>query len=124
MQTQHAMEEPKGQLKRPKYEEYGIQIEERGEATHIFKDGSHIGSFTIDLPTKKLEFNFPGNEVFTFFAYIASDLTSKRVQWINESLTNRSLDTIQAGVAFLGFAKFEEMMAYELGQDYTGEQLH
>lgn len=112
------------QLRRPKYEQYGIAIEERGNTTHIFKDGHHIGSFTIDISTKKLEFHFPGNEVFNFFAYIASDLTSKRVQWINESLNNTSLDTIQAGVAFLGFAKFEELMAYELGQDYSGEAIH
>lgn len=111
-------------LQKPKYEAYGITIEERGASTHIFKDGIHIGSFTIDIHTKKLEFNFPGNDVFNFFAYIASDLTSKRVQWINESLMNNSLDTVQAGVAFLGFAKFEELMAHELGQTYEGERLH
>ena len=111
-------------MKKPKYEEFGIQIEERGATTHIFKDGTHIGSYTIDLKSKKLEFSFPGNEVFNFFAYIASDLTSKRVQWINESLKNKSLDTIQAGVAFLGFAKFEEMMAYELGSEFAGESCH
>lgn len=111
-------------LKKPSYEQYGIQIEERGETTHIFKDGQHIGSFTIDMKSKKLEFSFPGNEIFNFFAYIASDLTSKRVQWINESLMNQSLDTIQAGVAFLGFAKFEELMAYELGGEFRGEQIH
>ena len=111
-------------VQKPKYEAYGIQIEERGDTTHIFKDGHHIGSYKIDIQTKKLEFHFPGNEVFNFFAYIASDLTSKRVQWINESLTNSSLDTVQAGVAFLGFAKFEEMMAYELGGEFNGEQLH
>ncbi len=110
--------------KKPNYEQFGIQIEEREDSTHIFKDGEHIGSYTIDLKSQKLEFHFPGNEVFNFFAYIASDLTSKRVQWINESLTNNSLDTIQAGVAFLGFAKFEELMAYELGGEYTGEALH
>ena len=112
------------EIKKPNYEQYGIQIEERGESTHIFKDGNHIGSFTIDFSNKKLEFHFPGNEVFNFFAYIASDVTSKRVQWINESLTNSSLDTVQAGVAFLGFAKFEELMTYELGGDFSGEQLH
>lgn len=111
-------------VKKPNYEQYGIQIEERDETTHIFKDGHHIGSFTIDLSTKKLEFSFPGNEIFNFFAYIASDICSKKVQWINESLTNSSLDTIQAGVAFLGFAKFEEMMAYELGGEFQGEHLH
>lgn len=111
-------------LSKPSYEQFGIQIEERGDSTHIFKDGQHIGSFTIDMSTKKLEFSFPGNEIFNFFAYIASDLTSKRVHWINESLTNSSLDTIQAGVAFLGFAKFEEMMAYELGGEFKGEHLH
>ena len=111
-------------IQKPSYEQYGIQIEERDETTHIFKDGQHIGSFTIDMNSKKLEFSFPDNEIFNFFAYIASDLTSKRVQWINESLTNQSFDTIQAGVAFLGFAKFEELMAYELGGEFRGEQLH
>jgi hypothetical protein len=108
----------------PNYAQFGIQIEERGNSTHVFKDGDHIGSFTIDLQHKKLEFHFPKNEIFTFFAYIASDLCSKRVQWINESLRNHSLDSVQAGVAFLGFAKFEELMAYELGGDFKGEHLH
>lgn len=120
MQPQsHAMGNPK----KPRFEEYGIQIEERGQTTHIFKDGQHVGSFIIDLKAQKLEFHFPGNEVFNYFAYIASDFTSKRVQWVNESLKNQSMDTIQAGVAFLGFAKFEELMAHEL-EHYTGESIH
>ncbi|MAR56614.1 MAG: hypothetical protein CMM93_05470 [Rickettsiales bacterium] len=100
--------------KRPKYEEFGIAIEERGATTHVFKEGNHLGSFTIDIAAKTLRFQFPDNEIFNYCAYIASDLVTNRVQWVNESLTSKAMTQIQAGVAFLGFAKFEELMAYEL----------
>lgn len=107
-----------------KYAQFGIQIEERGETTHIFKDGEIVGSFTISMDTKTLKFQFPENQIFNYFAYIASDLVTNRVKWVNESLRNDSMNQIQAGVAFLGFAKFEEMMAYELGESFAGESVH
>lgn len=111
-------------MHKPKYEQYGIEIEERGDTTHVFKDGSLVGSFTINLDTKTLKFQFPENEVFNYFAYIASDLHANRVRWVNEGLRNSSMDGVQAGVAFLGFAKFEELMAYEVGESYHGEHIH
>lgn len=107
-----------------KYEKFGINIEEQGDTTHVFKDGSIVGSFTIDMDSKTLKFQFPDNQVFNYFAYIASDLVTNRVKWVNEALRNESMDQVQAGVAFLGFAKFEELMAYSLGESYAGEQVH
>ena len=106
-------------MQRPSYEKYGILIEEQGPSTHIFKDGELVGSFTIDIDQKTLKFQFPGNKIFNYFAYIASDLVTNRVKWVNENLKNDSMDQIQAGVAFIGFAKFEEMMSYGImdGQD-------
>ena len=107
---------------RPRYEEYGIAIEERGNSTHVFKDGNHVGSFTIDLDSKTLKFQYPGNQVFNYFAYVANDLVTNRVKWVNESLRSETMDAVQAGVAFLGFAKFEELLAYELGEPYRAER--
>lgn len=99
---------------RPKYEQYGINIEEQGNTTHVFKDGQIIGSFTIELDSNKLKFDFPGNQFFNYFAYIASDRPSNRVKWVNENLGKDTMDNLQAGVAFLGFAKFEELMAQRM----------
>lgn len=110
-------------MERPKYEQYGVQIEEKGNDTHIFKDGALVGSFTIDMNQKTLRFEFPDNEVFNYFAYIASDLVTNRVKWVNENLRNDSMNQIQAGVAFIGFAKFEELMSYGLEQR-TIEEVH
>ena len=98
-------------MNRPRYEQFGINIEEQGATTHVFKNGTLIGSFTIELETRKLKFDFPGNKFFNYFAYIAADRPSNRVKWVNENLSQDSMDNLQAGVAFLGFAKFEEMMA-------------
>lgn len=98
-------------MERPRYEQYGINIEEQGNTTHVFKDGKLIGSFTIDVGSRKLKFDFPGNKFFNYFAYIAADRPSNRVKWVNENLNQDAMDNLQAGVAFLGFAKFEEMMA-------------
>jgi hypothetical protein len=120
MEMQKLTPEP---LKRPKYEEFGINIEERGNTTHVFKEGNHLGSFTIDMTTKTLRFQFPDNDIFNYCAYIAGDLVTNRVHWVNESLTNKSMTQVQAGVAFLGFAKFEELMAYELDGHRT-ESIH
>ncbi len=117
------MEQAEIEREAPKYEAYGINIEERGDMTHVFKDGQLVGSFSIDLDNKQLKFTFPENRVFNYFAYIASDLTSNRIKWVNENLQSDSLDQIEAGVAFLGFAKFEELMAYELGEAH-GESIH
>ena len=93
------------------YEKFGINIEEQGNTTHVFKNGTLIGSFTIDVANKTLKFNFPGHRFFNYFAYIASDRPSNRVKWVNENLGQDTMDNLQAGVAFLGFAKFEELMA-------------
>lgn len=109
-------------MERPRYEQYGINIEERGNATHVFKDGNLVGSFTIDIAAKKLKFDFPGNKYFNYFAYIASDRPSARVKWVNENLSQDSMDNLQAGVAFLGFAKFEELMAIAMQQSEDGEE--
>lgn len=98
-------------MDRPKYEQYGINIEEQGNTTHVFKNGVLVGSFTIEIECRKLKFDFPGNKYFNYFAYIASDRPSNRVKWVNENLSQDSMDNLQAGVAFLGFAKFEELMA-------------
>lgn len=98
-------------MTRPSYEQFGINIEEQGNTTHVFKNNNLIGSFTIDIDTRKLKFDFPGNKYFNYFAYIAADRPSNRVKWVNENLSQDSMDHLQAGVAFLGFAKFEEMMA-------------
>lgn len=106
---------------RPKYEQYGINIEEQGQTTHVFKDGQLIGSFTIDIDSHKLKFDFPGNQFFNYFAYIASDRPSNRVKWVNENLGKDTMDNLQAGVAFLGFAKFEELMAQRLAAQETEE---
>ena len=104
----------------PKYEQYGINIEEKGPTTHIFKNEKLIGSFTIDVAHKKLTFDFPGNKYFNYFAYIVADKPSNRVRWVNENLSQDSMDNLQAGVAFLGFAKFEEMMAATMTQAEEG----
>lgn len=106
---------------RPKYEQYGINIEEQGNTTHVFKDGQIIGSFTIELDSNKLKFDFPGNQFFNYFAYIASDRPSNRVKWVNENLGKDTMDNLQAGVAFLGFAKFEELMAQRMASQETEE---
>lgn len=110
----------------PKYAQYGIEIEERGETTHIFKDGELVGSFTINLETKTLRFQFPGNQFFNYFAYIANDIFTNRVKWVNENLRNDSMNAVQAGVAFLGFAKFEELVTHQIGQEGEGygRQVH
>tara|TARA_B100000989_G_C19453118_1_gene432709 strand:+ start:128 stop:493 length:366 start_codon:yes stop_codon:yes gene_type:complete len=106
---------------RPKYEAYGINIEEVGDTTHVFKDGELIGSFFIDITNKTLKFDFPNNKYFNYFAYMASDPGQNRVHWVNENLKQESLDQLQAGVAFLGFAKFEELMANDkLDRESTG----
>lgn len=103
-------------MDRPRYEQFGINIEEQGNTTHVFKNGNLIGSFSIDIEHRKLKFDFPGNKYFNYFAYIASDRPSNRVKWVNENLAQDSMDNLQAGVAFLGFAKFEEMMATAMQQ--------
>lgn len=99
-------------MERPRYEQFGINIEERGNTTHVFKDTVLVGSFTIDIQNKTLQFQFPDNQIFNYFAYIASDLVTNRVKWVNENLRNDTMTPVQSGVAFLGFAKFEELMAY------------
>ncbi len=104
---------------RPAYEAFGINIEVAGDTTHIFKHGVLIGSFTIDIAHKTLKFNFPGHKYFNYFAYIASDRPSNRVKWVNENLGQDTMDNLQAGVAFLGFARFEELMAHAME---TGEE--
>jgi hypothetical protein len=106
---------------RPRYEQFGINIEEQGNTTHVFKNQVLIGSFTIDIGTRKLKFDFPGNKYFNYFAYIAADRPSNRVKWVNENLAQDSMDNLQAGVAFLGFAKFEEMMAGAMQQQSEEE---
>ena len=83
-------------MERPKYEQYGINIEEQGN-THVFKDGNLIGSFTIDIATHKLKFDFPGNKFFNYFAYIASDRPSNRVKWVNENLNQDSWTICRQG---------------------------
>jgi hypothetical protein len=93
------------------YEQFGINIEEKDGTTHVFKNGVLIGSFTIDIAAHTLKFNFPGQKFFNYFAYIASDKPSSRVKWVNENLGKDTMDNLQAGVAFLGFARFEELMA-------------
>lgn len=107
-------------MERPKYEQFGINIEEQGNTTHVFKDQKLIGSFTIDIETRKLKFDFPDNKFFNYFAYIASDKPSNRVKWVNENLSQDSMDNLQAGVAFLGFAKFEELMALSMNATEEG----
>lgn len=97
--------------KRPSYEALGIQIQETPDATHIYKNESLIGSFAIDVDKWTLCFTFPDNTVFNYFAYIASDRGNNRVQWVNENLKSGAMTQLQAGVAFLGFAKFEEKIA-------------
>lgn len=108
-------------MERPRYEQYGINIEEQGNTTHVFKDSVLVGSFTVDVEASKLKFDFPGNKYFNYFAYIASDRPSNRVRWVNENLSQDSMDNLQAGVAFLGFAKFEELMAIKLALAEDGE---
>mgnify|MGYP000222792127 CR=1 FL=1 len=107
-------------MERPKYEQFGINIEEQGNTTHVFKDQKLVGSFTIDIANRKLKFDFPDNKFFNYFAYIASDKPSNRVKWVNENLSQDSMDNLQAGVAFLGFAKFEELMAISLSAHEEG----
>lgn len=111
-------------MERPRYEQYGINIEEQGNTTHVFKDGVLLGSFTIEIDQRKLKFDFPGNKFFNYFAYVASDKPSNRVRWVNENLNQDSMDHLQAGVAFLGFAKFEELMALHLASTEEGEDAH
>lgn len=110
-------------MDRPRYEQYGINIEEQGSTTHVFKDGALVGSFTIDIDSRKLKFDFPGNKYFNYFAYIAADRPSNRVKWVNENLSQDSMDNLQAGVAFLGFAKFEELMAVSMQAAEMGEDV-
>lgn len=105
----------------PAYEKFGINIEEQGNTTHVFKNSNLIGSFTIDVAARKLKFDFPGNKYFNYFAYIAADRPSNRVKWVNENLSQDSMDHLQAGVAFLGFAKFEELMAIAMAQAEEGD---
>lgn len=100
----------------PRYEQYGINIEEQGNTTHVFKNGVLLGSFTIDVVLSTLKFNFPDQKFFNYFAYIANDKPSNRVKWVNENLGKDTMDNLQAGVAFLGFAKFEELMAQAMIQ--------
>lgn len=107
---------------RPRYEQYGINIEEQGNTTHVFKDQVLVGSFSIDIANKKLKFDFPGNKFFNYFAYIAADRPSNRVKWVNENLAQDSMDNLQAGVAFLGFAKFEELMATAMEAQKNDEE--
>lgn len=107
----------------PRYEQFGINIEEQGATTHVFKNGVLLGSFTIEIDQRKLKFDFPGNKYFNYFAYVASDKPSNRVKWVNENLSQDSMDNLQAGVAFLGFAKFEELMAISLAAIEEGEDV-
>lgn len=109
---------------RPQYEAFGINIEVKGQDTHVFKHGELIGSFTIDVASQTLKFNFPGHKFFNYFAYIASDKPSNRVKWVNENLGKDTMDNLQAGVAFLGFAKFEEMMATRLAALDNEQEQH
>ena len=95
----------------PKYAAFGIRVEEEGTTTHIYKDDALVGSFTMDTERWTLRFNFPNNQFFNYFAYLASDKGINRIEWVNENLTSNTLDHIQAGVAFLGFARFEEEMS-------------
>lgn len=111
-------------MERPKYEQFGINIEEQGNTTHVFKDQKLVGSFTIDIANRKLKFDFPDNKFFTYFAYVVSDKPSNRVKWVNENLSQDSMDNLQAGVAFLGFAKFEELMAVALSTHEEGSKAH
>lgn len=111
-------------MDRPRYEQFGINIEEQGNTTHVFKNGTLIGSFSIDVENRKLKFDFPGNKYFNYFAYIAADRPSNRVKWVNENLSQDSMDNLQAGVAFLGFAKFEELMAVAMEAADNGEEPH
>jgi len=104
------------------YEKFGINIEEQGQTTHVFKHGTLIGSFTIDAAAKTLKFNFPGQKYFNYFAYIASDKPSSRVKWVNENLGKDTMDNLQAGVAFLGFARFEDMMALDMARNIASEE--
>ena len=90
---------------------YGVRLEAEGQTTKVFKHGNFVGSFTIDVERKTLRFSFPQNKFFNYFAYIASDLVTNRVRWVNENLGKDTMDQVQAGVAFLGFQKFEEAMA-------------
>lgn len=110
-------------MDRPRYEQFGINIEEQGNTTHVFKNGVLLGSFTIEIEHRKLKFDFPGNKYFNYFAYVASDKPSNRVKWVNENLSQDSMDNLQAGVAFLGFAKFEELMALSLQAAEEGEDV-
>jgi hypothetical protein len=107
---------------RPKYEQFGINIEERDQTTHVFKNGQLIGSFTIDVDAATLKFNFPGHKFFNYFAYMVSDKPSNRVKWVNENLGKDTMDNMQAGVAFLGFAKFEELMARRIAASQMEEE--
>lgn len=111
-------------MDRPRYEQFGINIEEQGNTTHVFKNDHLVGSFTIDIQARKLKFDFPGNKFFNYFAYIASDRPSNRVKWVNENLAQDSMDNLQAGVAFLGFAKFEELMAAAMERAEDEENGH
>lgn len=106
----------------PRYEQFGINIEERDNSTHVFKNGQLIGSFTIDVEANTLRFNFPDNKFFNYFAYMASDRPSNRVKWVNENLGKDTMDNLQAGVAFLGFAKFEELMANRIASQQMDEE--
>jgi hypothetical protein len=110
-------------MERPRYEQFGINIEEQGNTTHVFKNQVLVGSFTIDIEQRKLKFDFPNNKYFNYFAYVASDKPSNRVKWVNENLSQDSMDNLQAGVAFLGFAKFEELMAVALAATEEGEDV-
>lgn len=105
-----------------RYEQFGINIEEQGNTTHVFKNGVLVGSFTVEIDARKLKFDFPGNKYFSYFAYIATDRPSNRVRWVNENLNQDSMDNLQAGVAFLGFAKFEELMAVALQSAEEGAE--
>ena len=81
----------------------------------IARPKSRIPSAWLDeIERRKLKFDFPGNKFFNYFAYIAADKPSNRVKWVNENLNQDSMDNLQAGVAFLGFAKFEELMAVSM----------
>ncbi len=103
--------------KRPKYEALGIKIEQVGGTTHVYKNETLIGSFAIDVEKWTLKFTFPDNTVFNYFAYIASDRGVNRLQWVNENLKSGAMDQLQAGVAFLGFARFEEEMIKHEGME-------
>jgi hypothetical protein len=109
-------------MNKPSYEQFGINIEEKGDSTHVFKNGVLLGSFTIDVTLQTLKFNFPGQKFFNYFAYIANDKPSNRVKWVNANLGKDTMDNLQAGVAFLGFAKFEELMANNIVSAADGAQ--